>query len=120
MSASRDKGTAWETAIVNYLREQGAPHAERRALTGNKDRGDITGIPGLVVEAKICRQAEWGEWVNEATKEATNVGPGTIGVVWAHRPRKAHPADGYVVMTGATLVELLTAAGYLDGGADAT
>jgi len=50
MSAARAKGTAWETAIVGYLRGRGAPHAERRALNGSNDRGDIAGIPGLVIE----------------------------------------------------------------------
>ena len=116
-SASRAKGTAWETAIATYLRENGAPHAERRAQHGNKDLGDIAGIPGLVIEAKACRQAEWGTWTNEADREAQNVGPGTLGILWAKRVKKTSPADAYVVMTGRQLITLLQAAGYLTKGA---
>jgi hypothetical protein len=47
VSKSRAKGTSWESAIVTYLIEQGWPHAERRALAGALDKGDITGLPGV-------------------------------------------------------------------------
>lgn len=33
MSASKDRGTRWETAVVRWLRDHGFPHAERRALS---------------------------------------------------------------------------------------
>lgn len=52
MSASKARGTAFETAVVNYLREQGFALAERRALSGTKDRGDVAGVPGWVLECK--------------------------------------------------------------------
>ena len=52
MSRSKARGTAWETAIVDYLRTVGAIHAERRALNGAKARGALAGLPGVVVEAK--------------------------------------------------------------------
>ncbi|NAE18288.1 hypothetical protein, partial [Enterococcus hirae] len=48
----RDIGTAAETATVRYLRTAGFPHAERRALRGTHDCGDITGTPGLAWEVK--------------------------------------------------------------------
>jgi Holliday junction resolvase len=112
MSASRAKGTAWESAIVTFLQNQGWPHAERRALNGAKDRGDIvTGVPGLIVEAKNEKRYQLGEWVNEANTEAANAGA-ELGVVWAHRKGKASAGDGYVIMTGATFARLLKAAGW--------
>jgi hypothetical protein len=37
MSASRRKGTAWESRVVEYLKEHGFPYAERRALCGTSD-----------------------------------------------------------------------------------
>lgn len=40
-------GTAAETAVVRYLAAHGFPAAERRALHGATDLGDITGTPGL-------------------------------------------------------------------------
>ena len=47
-----DIGTAAESAVVKVLREHGFPHAERRALHGSIDLGDITGTPGLAWEVK--------------------------------------------------------------------
>jgi len=112
MSASRARGTKWETAIVGYLRGRGAPHAERRALSGNNDRGDLAGIPGLVIEAKCAARLELSAWLDEAETERAN-DRADLGVVWAKRRGKASPADAYVVMTGAALIHLLAAAGYI-------
>lgn len=119
MSASKTKGTAWETAIVNYLRNHGAPHAERRALSGAKDKGDIIGIPSVVIEAKNAARQDWSTWIDEAQTEAANVAPGTLAIVWAKRRGRSSPGHGYVMLTGAQLVQLLTEAGYLKGDADA-
>lgn len=118
MSASKRKGTSWEAALVAYLREHGAPHAERRALGGAKDRGDIAGIPGVVIEAKSAARLELAGWLAEAEAERANDGA-DLGVVWAKRKGKGSPADGYAVMDGATLVRLLRAAGYLTNGGPA-
>ncbi len=110
--AARGKGTRWETAIVDYLRSNGVPHAERRARNGAKDRGDIAGMPGVVVEAKNATRTELAAWVDEAESERANDGA-DLGVVWHHRRGKGSPADAYVTMTGAALVRLLTAAGFI-------
>lgn len=48
----RDIGTVTETAVVRYLRTAGFPHAERRALRGTLDAGDITGVLGVAVSVK--------------------------------------------------------------------
>lgn len=112
MSASGKKGTAWESAVVEYLRTNGAPHAERRARTGAHDQGDVSGLPGVVIEAKNCRITELAEWLKEAETERDHA-KAEIGVVWHHRRGKSSPGDAYVTMSGATLVTLLRAAGYL-------
>lgn len=112
MSASKRKGTAWETQCVDYLRANGVPHAERRTLNGAKDRGDIAGIPGIVIECKNEKSLNISAYVNEAEKEAANDGA-RIGVAWVKRRGKGSPADAYVVMTGETLLKLLTDAGYI-------
>ena len=59
---SKAKGTAWETAVVDYLRANGHPHAERRALSGNTDRGDIAGVPGVVIECKNAKTMALAAW----------------------------------------------------------
>lgn len=111
MSAARRKGTSWETAIVQYLLANGVPHAERRALGGNLDRGDIAGLPGVVIEAK-SGALHLAQWIAEAETERVNDGA-DFGIVWAKRPGKTSPADGYAILTGAALIELLRAAGYI-------
>jgi len=112
MSRNKKIGTAWETAVVNYLRENGAPHAERRALNGGKDRGDIAGIPGLVIECKNEKAIALAAYADETEAERRNDGA-RIGLAWIKRRGKASPADGYVLLSGATLVRLLADAGYL-------
>lgn len=105
------KGSAWEARIVAYLRQHGAPHAERRVMGGTSDRGDVAGIPGWVIEAKNTAAQSLAAWVDEAELERAN-DRAQFAVVWHHRRGKASPGDGYVTMTGATLVRLLAAAGY--------
>lgn len=112
MSASRRKGTAWETQVVDYLRAHGSPHAERRALNGSKDRGDVAGLPGVVIEAKSATRVEMAAWLDEAEQERTNDGA-DVAVVWVKRRGRTSPGAGFVVMSGDTLVRLLTAAGYI-------
>lgn len=119
MSASKRKGTAWETAIIGTLRERGVPHAERRALAGATDRGDVAGIPGVVIEAKNTKTITLGQFVDEATLEAANDGA-RIGVAWIKRRGKVLPADGYVAMTGEMFLRLLTDAGYIAAPTEGT
>jgi hypothetical protein len=111
------KGPHWEARIVAYLRDHGVPHAERRVMGGGKDRGDVAGIPGVVVEAKNTAAVSLAAWVDEAEAERVNDGA-DLAVVWHHRRGRASPGDGYVTMTGAALVHLLIEAGYInpDGG----
>lgn len=106
MSTMKRRGTGWETAIVDYLRAQGFPHAERRLAGSNKDRGDIAGLPGVVIEAKNQNRFDIAEWLNEAETEKAN-DRAWLGVVWAKKRGKSSAGDGYVVMTGAQFAELL-------------
>lgn len=119
MSRSRAKGTAWESAIVDYLRGNGVPHAERRALGGSRDRGDIAGIPSVVTEAKSASRLELASWLAEAEAERINDGA-DIAVVWVKRRGKTSAGQGYVVMTGETLVALLRSAGYIPAAPEVT
>lgn len=113
MSAQKAKGTKWESRIVDYLRANGYPHAERRTLNGTADRGDINAAPGLVIEAKNQARHSFAEWLDEANAEAFNA-RADVGLVWAHRRGKASAGDGFVVMDGVTAVRLLRMAGFGD------
>ncbi len=79
------KGTAGESAVVAYLRTAGFPYAERLALQGGKDRGDITGIPGIVIEVKAVQEYSFNGWLREARDERDNAGA-DFGIVVA-KPR---------------------------------
>jgi len=107
---SNPKGTRFETALVRYLASWW-PHVERRARNGAKDRGDIAGLIGVVVEAKAARAMDLAGWVDEAEVERVNDGA-SVAVVWHHRRGKGSPGDGYVTMTGRQFVALLIEAGY--------
>lgn len=109
MNRSKAKGTAAETAVVNYLREQGWACVERRTLAGAHDKGDIAGVPDTVIEVKACKTLDLAAWVREANTERDNAGV-EYGVVWAKRRGTTDPGDWYVVMDGATFTRLLAAA----------
>jgi hypothetical protein len=102
----RDIGTIAESATVRYLQANGFPHAERRALRGAYDCGDVTGCPGLVFEVKggqAARTASDGQvslWLEETETERVNaradigilvlqrggIGPANAGRWWAVAP----------------------------------
>jgi hypothetical protein len=87
----RIKGTTAETAVVNYLRDNGFAQAERRSLKGNLDQGDVTGCPGLCVEVKWANGGlKMAKWLAETGIERINaeadhgilvVKPAGVGVV---------------------------------------
>lgn len=106
MTASKSRGTKWETAIVGYLKSRGFSHVERRALHGARDKGDIAGIPGVVIEAKNQNRHSLAEWIDEAQEEGANAAA-ALSVVWMHRRGKSSAGDGYVLMTGTQFTDLL-------------
>lgn len=111
VNRSKAKGTAWESTLRDYLQRSGWPTVERLPLSGAKDRGDLAGIPDVVIEAKS--EAGWdhlGVAIAEAEAERVNA-RAHLGVVWRKRVGRASAAEGYVVMTGSTFVDLLRRAG---------
>jgi Holliday junction resolvase len=72
VSKAKQKGTAAETAVVNYLKSKGRAHIERRSLNGSNDRGDIAGIPGVVIEVKNHARMELSQWLSELEVEMRN------------------------------------------------
>ena len=108
MSRARSKGTAAESAVVAYLRANGFPHAERRALSGSKDRGDIAGVPDVACEVKAAAAHSYGAWLAEAAAEAGNADARYAVVI--HKPKgtgAANVASWRVVMTLETFCDLV-------------
>ncbi|MGN9802044.1 hypothetical protein [Micromonospora sp. L32] len=61
MNKPRQIGTKAESAVVKVLIPNGFPHAERRALRGEHDAGDLTGTPG------ICWSVKGGDMARTAS-----------------------------------------------------
>ncbi len=111
MSASKDKGTAGETAVVRYLRDNGFPHAERRALSGMHDKGDVAGVVDNVIEVKVVSRDALPQWIDETEVERVHANA-HYGVCWHKRRGKGSPGDWFVTMTGRQWVNVLHELGY--------
>ena len=143
---SKSIGTASERAVVRYLAAHGFPAAERRALHGATDLGDITGTPGIVWEvkggeaAKDASDKRVAAWLDEAREEAGNAGA-TYGFLIVQRRQKGvrdwwavldvcdlaklvrcdsreQASNMHARITLAQLVELLAIAGWTDTAAN--
>jgi hypothetical protein len=98
VSVNKARGTAFETLIVNFLK-MWQPDAERRAMQGQLDKGDIY-IPGekrFVIECKNTKELKLAQWVEEAKVEADNAKV-PYGVVVHKRRLSGNPAEMYVTM----------------------
>lgn len=118
MTPSKQKGTAAETAVVNYLRDEHAIDAHRHALHGTADVGDIF-IPGsgVVIEVKACKTMALAQWVDETETERYRMEDSDLlpikfyGLTWHKRRGRSNPRDWYVTLPGWQAVELLKEAG---------
>ena len=71
----RIKGTTAEAALCAYLRDNGWPDAERRALSGTQDKGDVAGTGPLVWEVKSTANTPLiPAWLMETGIERQNAG----------------------------------------------
>lgn len=111
MSKAKQKGTAAETAVVRYLKEHGFPHAERRALHGTVDKGDITGCGPVVFEVKNHKTLDLAGWLKELDVEMRNADVNT-GAVIAKKRGTTDPGEWYAVMPFFRLLDLLKEAGF--------
>lgn len=84
---------------------------ERRARTGAKDRGDISGVrchgQRVVIECKDVARLDLPAWTREAQLEAGN-DDAIVGVVVHKRRGVGDPMQQWVSMTLADLAALLT------------
>lgn len=113
MSAARRKGTAAESAVVTFLRTAGFRHAERRALNGAVDLGDITGVPGVVFEVKNHRTYQLPAWLRETTIERDNAHADVgVLVVKPNGVGDSRTGEWWAVLTLEDCARLLVDAGY--------
>ncbi|MFB7919369.1 hypothetical protein [Streptomyces sp. NPDC056061] len=102
---SKQKGSAWESAIVAYLREHHNASAHRNVQMGSKDIGDVDGYYLHALEAKAEKEIKLPSYIAQANKEAGHAGqPFGCAVV---KRRMKGTADGYVVRDLRTDVRLM-------------
>jgi hypothetical protein len=115
LSKSKQKGTLAETAVADLLRKVW-PTVERRALAGVNDKGDIAGIPKIVIEVKNQKSYKISEWLKETSQERLNaeadygilvIKPNGVGV--------SRVEDWWTVLPLRDLITLLRQAGYDQG-----
>lgn len=105
---AKRKGTAWETAVVRYLRDAGL-YAIKPRQEGTRDVGDIH-VAGLVtLQAKAYADMTTGirEGVEGVRVQRLHAGL-PFGFAVVKRPRKP-TEDAYVVMRLADLPDLVRA-----------
>lgn len=107
MSKAKDKGTKWERDTVSYLVGRGYDAAERRALAGVLDKGDVVGIPDTVIECKAEVAFNFSGYMKELAAEMVNANA-KYGAAVVKRPGK-NVADAYAVMPLSLFVTLLRA-----------
>lgn len=96
---AKQKGTAFETAVVRYLSAETGDWVERRALSGTEDKGDIVGngvLSDWVLELKDHKQINLAGFVDEAETEGRNAGSRWFAAIVKRRQKPVQ--DSYVVM----------------------
>lgn len=113
-ASAKKAGTAFETLVVGYLRNVlHDERIERRAKSGAKDRGDVSGLihmgGRIVVECKNTTRTNLAGWATEAEVERGN-DDAVAGIVVHKRHGKGQPGEQWVTMTLADFASILTGA----------
>jgi hypothetical protein len=107
-SANKRKGSAAELAVAKWLRRKGWLNAERSRAGWQDDRGDIDGLPGVVIEVKNQKKMDIPGWLDELDVEMHNAKAWT-GVLVVKRRGSTDPDDWYYIMTGKIWGDLMRA-----------
>ena len=100
------KGATYERDVVEFLRANGHPYAERAYGAGRPDDvGDIDGIVGWALELKNHKTLALSGWLDEAEVERANARARFAAVIAKRRGKNA--GQSYVVMTLETFAAFL-------------
>jgi len=100
----KDIGTAGESAARRFLVDDGWPDCERRALTGNRDTGDLTVCrrPLIIAEVKAGHAADKASpkvidaWLEQTDTEAVHAGADLGVLIVARKYRNPRDWDAYM------------------------
>ena len=100
------KGATYERDVVEFLRANGHPYAERAYGAGRPDDvGDIDGIVGWALELKNHKQLALSGWLDEAEVERVNARARFAAVI--HKRRGKSVGESLVTMTLKTFCAFL-------------
>jgi hypothetical protein len=105
-SPQKRKGSAAELAVAKWLRKLGWIHAERSRAGWTDDRGDIDGLPGIVIEVKNEKRIDLPGYLRELEVEIANAKAWT-GTVIVKRRGSMNVDDWYAVMPAKIWGELM-------------
>lgn len=108
--ASRRKGAAYEVDVCNWLKGKGWAYVERRIAGMGNDRGDINGMPGVVVECKNRKEFDLAGYCRQLEAEITEAGADT-GVVIIKKAGTTDVGQHYALMPVHRWADLLVEAG---------
>lgn len=109
-TASRRKGSTYELAVVKWLNGHSWPYAERRIAGMAADKGDITGMPGVVVECKNRKDFDLAGYLAQLEVEMHTSGAET-GVVIIKRRGQTNVGKHYALMPVELWADLMVEAG---------
>lgn len=108
---NKNKGSAYERSIVDYLRLCGYG-VDRTRAGWSDDRGDIHGVKGVTFECKNHKAMSLSGWLAELAVECVN-NKTELGVVVHKKRGTADPAKQYATLPFGMFVKLLKEAGYV-------
>lgn len=100
--SAKKAGATFERQVADYLAQHVDDRIDRRAKTGSKDRGDITGLRHLgeriVIECKNTTRLNLAGWMNQAEIERGN-DDALAGLIIHKRHGNNQPGDQWVTTT---------------------
>lgn len=91
---SREKGKRFERQLAACFRERGYDTHRSAQFCGKTGQAaDVTGLPGIHLEAKHCEAMRLYEWMEQAVRDAEAAGDGLPAVF-----HKKNNADVLVTM----------------------
>lgn len=103
---NKRKGNRAELLVAKWLRSLGWVNAERSRAGWTDDRGDIDGLPGVVIEVKAEKKIDLPGYIRELENEIGNARAWT-GTVIVKRRGSENVDDWYAVMPAKLWGELL-------------
>ena len=110
-TAAKRKGSKAELDVVKYLKENGWKYADRRLAGSSTDKGDVSGVNGVVFEVKNQARMDLAGWIKELVDEIKNA-ESDAGAVIHKRKGKSNVAEWYATMPVEVFVSLLKKAGF--------